>query len=277
MSEILVVLGALGLSGGIGAALWAWERRGLRAYVIRVRTEWVRAGQRVHYGPVFASCLSTRPRESYSMAQAVSGALGLTDHRLVFVGRRATSCDSSVPLDLIRWIEVRSVPVGEATNRQALFVHYDGPAGWRVYSFVLDKPHTFARQLSQFSGEPLRDVSQRQDYGPASATRVFQDIHGQWQTDRETELYLAPDRLLFGWRSAIPLASIRQLAVIERGGLSEINPFSTDLLRIEHETSTGERQITGYVVRHAQRWAEAIQRRSQAPLTIQEGRKKKHE
>jgi hypothetical protein len=265
---LLLIVGALGL-GGVRAL---WGRRGQDAHVIHVRTEWVRAGQIVRYGPVGAMCCGNRPHKSHG--KGVFGALGLTDGKLVFVGHRSTRYNVSIPFDLMHWIGLHTLNGG--AGARAIIVHYQSPSGWYVYTFTTDAPVEFGQALSRHSGLPLHDADAiREDFGPARATRMIQDIYGQWQPEYEIELYLAPGRLLFGWKSPILLERITRLDVLTKGGLEDLNPFSEDLLRIEYETPDGARETIGFVVRNAHKWAEAISRHTDAPLVIHAGRKKK--
>jgi hypothetical protein len=270
--EILVLLvSALGASGAGGA--W-WLYRAERRHVVRMQTEWVRAGQIVHYGPVGASCFGQRP--GAILGGGVFGALGITDGNLVFTGRRSSRFDASIPLTSIRRIGLTTLAV-QAGNiiarKRALAIHYDSPDGWRVGLFVTREPAEVAQALAEESGLPIHDSgSERDDYGPARATRMTEDVYGDWSPDREGDLYLAPDRLLFNWRDPILLDAIRRLDVIAKRG---VNPLAPDLLRVEHETPEGEPLVTGFVVRRARRWAEAILRRTEVPLDVHLGRKTK--
>jgi hypothetical protein len=271
--ELLVLLvGTLGASGAGG--VW-WLYRAQRRHVVRVQTEWVRAGQIVHYGPVGASCFGQRPRAMYS--RDVFGALGITDGRLVFTGRRSSRFDASIPLTSIHRIGLTTLTIRAGkliARRQALAVHYDSPDGWRVGLFVTKAPAEIAQALADESGLPIHDSGgERDDYGPARATRMVEDVYGDWTSDREGDLYLAPDRLLFNWRDSILLDDIRRLDVIARRSL---NPLAPDLLRVEHEATDGEPRVTGFVVRRARRWAEAILRRTDVPLDVHLGRKTKN-
>ena len=271
--ELLVLLfGALGASGAGGA--W-WMVRAERRHVVRVQTEWVRAGQIVHYGPVGASCFGQRP--SAVIGGGVSGALGITDGKLVFTGRRRSRFDASIPLTRVHRISLITLPI-QAGNiiarKRALAVHYDSPDGWRVGLFVTREPAELAQAVAEESGLPVHDAGgDRDDYGPARATRMTEDIYGDWSPDREGDLYLAPDRLLFNWRDPILLEAIRRLDVIAKRG---VNPLAPDLLRVEHETPDGEPLVDGFVVRRARRWAEAILRRTEVPLDVHLGRKTKN-
>ncbi|NDJ78132.1 MAG: hypothetical protein GYB65_17930 [Chloroflexi bacterium] len=239
-----------------------WARRGLRQHVVRVRTDWVRAAQVINYGPVAAVCYGSRPRTSYR--RGVAGALGLTDEQVVFTGQRSTWYNTGIPYTDLRWLGLR--PITTPTSRtRALIIHAWRGDDWRVYTFTLDAPLELAQFLSRETGLPLRELNAREDFGPATATRLFQDMHGQWQPEYDADLYLAPDRLLFDWRDPVVLASMLRLDVYPRG----------ELLRIEYEAESGDPAVVGFAVRGAEDWAAAIARRTAAPLAIHSGRKRK--
>lgn len=275
---ILLVAGVAG-AGGLGR-LW-WVRRAQRRHVIRVRTEWVRAGLIVRFGPVGAVCFGTVPRRTY--APGVFGALGIAHGRLVFDGHDSAAANMRVPLDAIRRLGLTtiSVLVGRVpVSRRALAIHFDSPDGWRVATVAADAPQAIAQALGDECGLPIHDSgAARDDYGPARSMRLFQDIYGEWSPDREADLYLAPDRLLFNWRDPIPLTAIRRLDVYSRGGLDELRPWREDLLRIEYGTPDdapdGGYDTVGFGLRGASDWADAIVQRTDVPLTVHAGRKKK--
>jgi hypothetical protein len=269
---LLLVVGTLGISGLAGG--WWWTRRALTQHVIRIQTAWVRAGQIVHYGPVGGVCLGNRPRRAYG--SGVFGGLGITDGRLVFDGYRSNTENISVPYAHVRHIGLTAVAVRRA-SRRALTVHYESPDGWRVATFLTDSPVELAQALADECDLPVYDSGEaREDFGPAQAVRMFEDVYGEWHDDREDDLYLAPDRLLFGWRDAILLADIRRLDVYAQGGRwRDVNPLARDLLRIEHGPAEDDVEVVGFGVRGADQWADAIRQRATAPLAVYVGRKRK--
>lgn len=269
---------ALGAAAGLGAAGAAWlSRRGLRAHIINTRTAWVRAGQRVRYGPVVAIHFGTLPQRIYS--GALFGALGITDRRLVFEGHRDHRSDLYLDLDRVRRIGLCSVPVRlnrAQVERRALHVHFEGPDGWRVATLVPDDPGEIAAALARECDLPVYDCGgDRDDFGPQEATRMIQGVYGDWQPDRDGTLYLAPDRLLFDWRDAIPLDAVQRLNVLVQGNWRDRLPGAEGLLRIEHRTPEDDAAVTGFVVRRADEWAAAIQARIDGMIPVQAGRKKK--
>ncbi len=271
---ILLLFGGIA-TGGIG--MW-WMRRGQNVHVNQVRTTWVRAGQIVHFGPVGATCLGSRPRSIYG--GGAFGALGLTDGRLVFDGHRNNTCNLSLPFEQIQYIGLTTVPVivgRTVARKRGLTVHHTGADGWRVAVFLTPVPVEFANALAAAcDGCIVHDTGrQREDHGPAQATRMEQDIYGEWRADREGDLYLAPDRLLFNWRDSIPLDRIQVLDVLEQ---PSANPLAADLLRVEYTTpddAVYETHGIGFLVRRADKWADAIAQRAPQSVQIQAGRKKK--
>ncbi len=271
---LLLVAGALGISGLTSG--WWWTRRALRQHVIQVQTTWVRAGQIVHYGPVGTVCLGNRPRRAYRGGSF--GAVGITGGRLVFDGYRHNAENISVLYAQIRHIGLTTVSVHRAQKR-VLTVHYDSPDGWRVATFLTDNPLELAQVLAAESDLPVYDSGEtREDFGPVRAARLFEDVYGEWHDDREDALYFAPDRLLFGWRDAIPLVDIRRLDVYAQGGrLHDLNPLARDLLRIEYGPADDTVEVAGFALRSADQWAAAIRHRAATPLEMYAGRKRKKE
>jgi hypothetical protein len=276
MSAELVLL-ALGLIGSGGAAVWAAFRQAQQRFLIGVRTEWVREGRVVHYGPVGAYCYGSRPKSLYP--GGTFGALGLVGECLFFSGHRSDWKNVTLPFEEVRWIGLRSIRVqaGRATvNKRALIVHAESPGGWCVYAFTTGDLDELARQLAAQCGQMVHQDG-REDFGPMNATRLTEDVYGQWHRDHADALYLAPDRLLFGWGSAIHLVQMRRVEVLARGGLESLNPFVGDLLRIEYAGADEGHAAVGFVVRRARKWAETIARRTGVPVQIHAGRKKKRE
>lgn len=270
------VIGSL-LLGGLGGR-WIVQRA-RRAHVINTRTAWVRAGQRVRFGPVGAISYGPLPQMVYR--QGVFGAFGITDGHVVFEGHRNHRADVALSFDWLRRMVLCAVPVQIAprVSRQmrALALYYAEPDGWRVAVLLADDPQEIARALSDHSDLPVYDCGgRRRDFGPMTAMRMSQDIYGEWFEDRDGDLYLAPDRLLFNWRDAIPLDTITRIDVLHE------SRGSAGLLRIEHdtahETSDDDEAaftVTGFVVHAAEDWADALRQRIDEPIPIFAGRKKK--
>lgn len=277
VTELIIgATAALG-SAGVAGAWWAVGRRALGQHVIRTRTDWVRAGQIVHYGPIAATCYGSRPHQVYR--GGLPGALGLTDNRMTFVGHRRSKHNITVRLDCVRWIGRGLISVARGrlvTRADGVMIHYQGPGGWHVATFVLNDPDEFLRALTAETGLTYTDYGpDRPDFGPIRAARLTQDVYGDWHLDRQYDIYLAPDRLLFDWRDPILLSGIRQLDELTRGGWFERVASSGELLRIEYNRPDGSPEVVGIAVRNVPAWSAAIARRIDSPLTIQAGRKKK--
>ena len=259
MAEYLLALaGALGL-GGLGR-LWMRDRA-RRAHIIDTRTAWVRAGQRVQFGPFGVVSFGLLPQRTYR--DGLFGALGITDGRLVFDGHRDHRADLRLPLDHIQRVGLSTVPVraGRRTSHQrALTVHHADADGWRVTTLLSDDPGAIAAALDRLCDCPIHDSGpDRDDFGPAEATRMWQDVYGDWTAERDGDLYLAPDRLIFDWRDAIPLATIRRIDVLTQGTWRDRLPAAEGLLRIEHAAPDAESfDVTGFVARRAEAWAAAL-------------------
>lgn len=258
------------------SALWRadwWPgQRALAKFVRHTQTEWVRAGRVIHWGPVSASCTMSLPGWS---GGKVNGALALVDGGLEFAGRHATVCDRYVPFEAVRSVALRRAYRWRAGARR-LAVHAERSGRWQVAVFALDGAISLAEALSARTGCPLQDAgSGREDFGPALALRVREDIYGEWHADREDQLYLAPDRLLFGWRDAIPLESIEQISVLEYapGEVRRREPSRGELLRIMQRLDEETYDVVGFRLARATPWAEAIAVASGGSLEI--GRKKK--
>jgi hypothetical protein len=267
------VLGLLLLGGavGIGGAVVAREQRARRNFVTGVRTEWTRSGQIVRYGPVGAFYYGSRPQRKYF--NRAYGALGITRNSLVFEGHRKWTGNILIRIKAIRWIGVRIIMPHTSGAAQALIIHSNDFNRWSVHIFTPDQFTDIAEELSRYAELPLHQLgTEREDYGSARAQRMIQDIYGEWSGESNGELYLAPDRLLFDWEDAVLLSQIREIGAFVKGGL---NPFATDLLRIEYESPDSGLHTVGFLMRDADQWAEVIQSHTGAPLNIQAGRKKK--
>jgi hypothetical protein len=274
----------------------AWEARRKQAHVAAVRADWMARQRTVHFGPVIADYYGSEPCQTYRTGP-ISGALGLVDQHLVFVGR--TCGEEWIPLDKLHWVGTHSimVPNGDGHVRtDALIVHYEERDIWHVGAWVSDWRDALVKALGRETGLPVHSYgSKREDYGPIRAARLIEDVYGRWHpfsdgahlsdsdgisAERldadQGQLYLAPDRLLFNRRSPIHLAQVRRVDVFEPGGtLAELNPFHEDLLRIEYESPDQQHEVIGFLVRRGDRWASAIHNLTSVPYEHHRGRKKK--
>ncbi|MBI5958078.1 MAG: hypothetical protein HY866_05050 [Chloroflexi bacterium] len=268
LAAVLAGSGAL-----IGGGVWLTRRRH-QLFINRSRSDWVHDGQIIHFGPVGVTILGQRPRSMYG--QGTWGALGISGDQLVFHSPNGRG-DFHLPLAAVRQIHLQMVQVwiGKTAARyRALVVHYESSGEWWVATLTSSALEETAQALAKSCGLPVSSAGAvRDDFGPAKATRMDQDVYGEWRRDRPGTLYLALDRLLFDWRDPILLSQIERLDVIPHGGRGL---FAADLLRIETTTPEGDRAVSGFVVRHAARWAQAVARRSDQTLPVWAGRKKKY-
>ena len=247
-----------------------------RLQMQRLKQAWQAAKRRIRFGPIGSSMTTLRPRKKDSTG-VMFGALGIVDDRLTYNGTFGSLYDIAVPLDQIHWIGVQRV--NPSRNISRTVVHFEGPGGWQVYSFHLRAWRAFADTLSVATGLPLVEArtlfDELRGVQPTQVTRMVQNVYGQWQPDFSDTLYLAPDRLLFGWQTSILLADIRQIDLYDRVGfLDAINPFVPDLLRITWERD-GVTEVTAYQFVVARMWGQALADGCGLPLHVHEGRKKK--
>lgn len=241
-----------------------------QTHVNRVRTAWVHAGAWVRYGPAPAVCFGLRPRRTYG--RGVTGAVGVVGDALVFAGQPGSVCDVRIPLEEMRRLGLVTVRLWLGRRTRALAVHYDSPDGWRVATFGGPALGELTEALAEMRSLPVYDAGERRDdFGPDRALRLLQDVYGQWSADREGDLYLAPDRLLFDWRMVMPLTALERLDVYRlpgswRGAL---------VLRVTGAAPDGTAQVEGFQVRQAERWAAALAQRAAVPVQIHAGRKRK--
>lgn len=245
--------------------------------------QWRLTREPIHFGPVGATCYGTEPGANYRRREGHYGAVGIVDEQLVFSTRQYERF--LVPLASITWIGERRITVsrGKGTKEvTALMVHGEYQGDWFVIALSSNEYYAIEQQLSAHCKLRVEELGDRRESrGPAMATRVTQNIYGEWHEDSHGTLFLAPDRLLFArfmhWNSGILLSDIREIGAFSKGGvLNSLNPFAEDLLRIECQpTPDGKPEVIGFLVRDADDWAEAIRSRSPVPVAVHAGRKKK--
>ncbi len=200
------------------------------------------------------------------------GMLGLlvdgTGSTLVFVGTGETGVAVRIPLAEIHYLGRASAHVYQWYS---VSLYGPGADGWQIYTFGLSKQPEFLKTLAQISG---LTVVASQDLGPMAAQHYRQDIYGVWWPGESWTIYLAPDRLLSNWHTAILLDHIRELTIMPVPKAR----WSPDLLlRIAHIEEGIGLQTVGYVLPpdQAREWGAALHQRTQVPLNVVEGRKKK--
>ncbi len=245
--------------------------------------QWRLTREPIHFGPVGATCYGTDPVRSYRRREGHYGAVGIVSEFFVFSTRQYERL--MVPLASITWIDLRKITVsrGRGTKKVgALMVYGEYRDEYFVFALSSDQSYAISQQLSAHCKLRVEELGERSEsHGPAGATRVTQDIYGEWHEDTHGQLFLAPDRLLFAgldrWDDSMLLEQIREVGAFSKGGvLNSLNPFAEDLLRIECQpTPDGKPEVIGFLVRDAKDWAEAIRSRSPARITVHAGRKKK--
>ncbi len=266
----------------IVAGALIWDRHTQREYVARVQADWQDAGRSITAGPVGVICHGSRPPGITT--ERLLGALGVAGDHLLFTGNRSAAFDLDAPLAAIRWIGLRThvkVSWNRRIESRVLRVHLELPGGWRVYTFADGPVEVFAQQVADACGLPVQDVGEGfEDFGPAPAVYLVHDAAGDWvpalagSLDLTTPppdwdglrhtLYLAPDRLLFDWAHAIPLADVRRVSLYAQG--DALNPFDHSLLRVDY-TRGGTPRAAGFLLHHGGDWAGIIEQRTAIPVT----------
>ncbi|HEX3051161.1 MAG TPA: hypothetical protein VHP83_10940 [Aggregatilineaceae bacterium] len=294
---ILAVLVILAAAGVITAAFspkgtWKQERRKRMDFPGQVSERWRNEGRTVPFEPVLLLLLATQPQRP-TTGPYILGVLGIVDDKLAFEGMNGERYQ--IPLNAICWIGRKTTPVQERetiTEKEVLVIHADYDGQWNVFTLGAGSIHlranspntldyqarTFTHTLVERCQLELHMYSgTHEDFGPAQAQQISQDVYGQWHEDNAdgSPLYLAPDRLIYGWKDMIHLAQIRKLDVYAEGTRRSINPFAQDLLRIEYDAD-GNHVVTGFLLRRADEWGAELAKRTGVPCDLQEGRKKKN-
>lgn len=299
MIDVLVVsLTAFGIVSVPLLVVW-WDKRRKQQYIAHVHAEWARQGCTIHLPPILVQYYGSEPRVSHSGIAPKLGTLGLANRQLIFTAMPHTATAHTIIFDDIHWIGTRVIRVysgGNTAHKSALIVHYEAVDSWwgqqrrwYVAAFVSDHCYDVGYALSQQLGIKLHEMGyMREDFGPVEAQRLWQDIYGQWHPvlpdgyqgevdwdHLKRALYLAPDRLIFHWAYSIPFTQMRRVEAYEHGARwHKINSVSCGLLRIEYMDEDSP-QVAGFLVHRADQWGKAIRQRTQVPLQIHQGRKKK--
>ena len=126
----------------------------------------------------------------------------------------------------------------------------------------------FADTLHKLGTIPLT----HRDRGPTQATRMTQDIYGQWHTGASGIVYLGAGGVVFDWHDPIPLAHIRSMVVAEQPG-----SLTQALLSITYQDADDARHTVGFLMRteEAPTWANFLNRQSGVSAEYFDGQKKK--
>lgn len=284
MSDILEFVGLM-IALFLVIATIALAFYGLEYWLVRrIGEQWRTQKRTVQFGPILAGGWSLRPRKKDSNGLS-SGAIGIVDDQFVFKGLFGRLYDVVVPLEHIHGVSRQLVRQGPTPDKNVyrVQVDFEAPGGWQVYQFQSRKhQREFAETLSTCAHLPLLQIDEVLFFSStvANATRLKQDIYGKWDSDFTDQLYVGPDRILFGWQNAILFDTITAITLYDRanvldGVLGAFNPVSPqDMMRIDYAGSDGSAQVIGFQLPGARKWADRIADRSGAPLTVHAGRKK---
>lgn len=245
-------------------------------FVRRISARWRVKYHEIQFEPVGVWVSSLRHRRK--RARGTFGALALVDNHLVYKGKNNDLFDIAVPLESIQCVGLRITGLFDPATpvHTKLRVEFQSPNGLRVFTFNLWRSRSLETLAAQI-GLPIHQLDPwPQELAPTNATRMMQDIYGQWHVDFSDNLYLAPDRLVFAWQDVIMLADIRALALYDKpGALDMLKPFAHGLLRIEYCANVDlPPQTVGFELVDARTWGERIAARSGVSLTIHAGQKK---
>jgi len=232
---------------------------------------WRTRRRKVEVQPRPAHYLGRELRPLHAFLRVTPGALGIADRKLIFVPHRSRH-EQVIPLNTMRWIGTRSL-IDDLGRADTLVVHYEVNKHWYIGAWVVEEPKTIAEVLGQLTRQPYHEyMNLREDYGPAEATCVQQDVYGQWLPSAKLKsatgtLYLVPGCLLFDGHPLINLDSLRRIEVLKHGG-------AQDLLRLEYGPP-GE--VVGFLLHEGEQWAALLSRYAAVPYEMGEGRKKKED
>ncbi len=280
---------ALLLVGGIGHSFWI-SLANLR-HVRRMRQEWhthLTQDQRL-FEPTFARYYGKGPRIYDREINPADGTLGLTDEAVIFHGRNPSDV-LVIPFTALRWIGTHTIsikPQSNTTAEDALIIHYEEPdflAGqtqWRVVAFIASKQLNLLRDLGELSGLPVERLGNaRPGAGPVDASRMIQNIHGQWSEKQPGLLYFAPDRVLFDFRDPILFSQVEHIDVYdEKGGLlNELVLMSESLLALKLRGETiDDYHVVGFQTREAERLGQWLHDVTGLPFEVHAKQKRKAE
>ncbi len=255
---------------------------GLQAFLARrVRAQWRAEGRHIKFGPV-ATSISRVHKIGEKVNDPDPGIVGIVNDQLVSRSLSGKRYHFAVPLADIHHIGLQLALRNDDSAKQKyrVQVEFDAPGGWQVCRFALKAWREFVDTLAAETGLPIRDIPPfPNDLRPATATRLKQDIHGQWHADFIDKLYLAPDRLLFAWQETIMLDTIQAITLYDQPGpldrLGTLKQLDRDVLRIDYVDTAGQPYVIGFELIGAQKWAERLAEYSGITFTIMGERKKK--
>jgi hypothetical protein len=207
--------------------------------------------------------------------KAHTGIVGIADRSIIFHAIE-NNLKLNIPIEHIRWIGQQWRLRGQKPpkNMHQIGVHVEDQGHWNIYMFSTRDYETMGRVLSDLTGLPLQDqyLSMMETFTlVVQATRMNQDVYGQWQEGQRGDLYVASEWLLFDWTEVIPIKDIRHVAVYESGHLPDL--VSVDLLRLDYVVGD-QMQTVGFLLSNARHLGERLAGTS---LVVYEGRKKKQE
>lgn len=252
-------------------------------FAASVARNWQYTRRTVQFTPVRATFFGKIPRRDYASVRRYNGAIGIADDTLRFEAQRNDTF-LEIPLTAIKWMGSQRICTHRGKNstyRMALVVHFQETfpynAPWRVATFVTPQNEEILATLNRLTG--LGYATSRRghaDFGPFDATRMDQDIYGQWHEATRRTLYVAPKWFMYNFCDPVPFAQLRKIEVIARGGLlNDLIPLLEELLRLEYTDTDGKSHTAGYMTRHADALAKELSRRSGVPYHTHAGRKKK--
>ena len=145
---------------------------------------------------------------------------------------------------------------------------------WHVYKFDL-LSHAGSMNLLNALDALVVPVTVSRSLEAVKVHYQRQDIYGQWEHNRVATLYLAPDRLLVNWQSTIPLAEIRELAIMAPP--ERTLGSSRTMLRITCARPDSAPSVVGFVMgsQDADVWASVLRERTGIAVEVFQGPKKK--
>ncbi|WP_119067836.1 hypothetical protein [Aggregatilinea lenta] len=214
------------------------------------------------------------PQDRYTWRSEL-GSLGIAGDWLVF-GMARHPFSLQMPVSALRWVSCAILEDAALTGETSLglMLHFEQGTRWNVRVFQVPAPSGVAAQLHDVLGVStnMRDF----DLAPAAVTVFEQDIYGQWNYQTRGTAYLAPDRLLIGWKTVLRVADLRTITLGPARGLSLTTAW---LLRLSYRHGDGSLGGLGLQMdrKEASTWADAMSSRTGVLVQVYDGRKGKDE